>query len=55
MVLAKVVRKAGPDRYFLDEQAWARRRQLKGSLVVRIAVALGLVVFAAVLYAVAGR
>lgn len=55
MVLASVVRKAGADRYFLDEQAWARRRNLTGSLALRVGVALALVVLAAVLYAIAGR
>ena len=45
-----VIRKAGGDRYFLDEEAWAQRRQVSARMVLRVAVPLGLALAAAWLY-----
>ena len=52
MVASTILRKAGPERYFLDEDVWATRRQLPGRTIVRIAVALGCAAVAATLYLV---
>jgi hypothetical protein len=41
MVLSTIIRRAGPERYFLDEAVWSSRRRLKGRTVLRIALALG--------------
>ena len=46
MVAASLIRRAGPERYFLDEKAWASMRGLKGGTVLRLA--LGLLLAAAV-------
>ncbi len=48
MVAAAVLRKAGPERFYLDEGVWATRSHLQGRTVVRLAV-----VFVAVLAAAA--
>lgn len=50
LIQARVVRKAGADRYFLDEDVWALRRRLAGSTVLRLAVPLILAALAGVLY-----
>ncbi len=42
LVRSRVVRKAGPDRYFLDEDVWAQRRRLAAGLVLRLAIPLAL-------------
>lgn len=54
MVATLILRKAGPDRYFLDEQVWAGKRSLSGSTAIRIALVLGLAAVAAGIY-LAGR
>lgn len=46
-----VLRRAGPDRYFLDEGVLAAQRNLSGRKLLPIALVLGLIVAAAVLYA----
>lgn len=38
MVLANIIRKAGPERFFLDEDIWAARRQLHSTTVTRIVI-----------------
>jgi len=40
MVAATIIRRAGPQRYFLDESVWAGRRGVAGSTAVRVAVVL---------------
>jgi hypothetical protein len=40
LIQSRAVRKAGTDRYFLDEAVWAQRRQLATSTVLRLAIAL---------------
>jgi len=50
MVTDAVVRKAGPDRFFLDEAGWASRRRLNGRTMLRIAAAVGIALAAGALY-----
>lgn len=50
LVQAKVVRKAGADRYYLDEAVWAQRRRLAVSTILRFAVPLVLALLAALFY-----
>ena len=50
MVESTVVRRAGPERYFLDEGTWAGRRQLQGRTILRVVLALALTAVAAALY-----
>lgn len=50
LIQARVVRKAGTDRYFLDEAVWAERRRLAAGTMLRVAVPLVLALVAAVLY-----
>ena len=38
MISAFVIRKAGPDRYFLDEGAWASRRHMTSKQLVLVAL-----------------
>lgn len=54
LVRATIIRRSGKDRYFLDEGVWARRRNLKAGVLLRITV---LVVFIMISVAllVAGR
>jgi hypothetical protein len=53
MIAAAVVRKAGPERFFLDEAAWAARPHgPKLSLRMAAAVGLGLLVLLTLLYAI---
>lgn len=52
LVSALIVRRAGADRYFLDEEVWALRRRLKGRTVARIAVAFALLAAASLIYLV---
>ena len=40
MVAAAVLRRAGPERYFLDETAWASRRTMSGRSVWRVGLTL---------------
>jgi hypothetical protein len=46
LVDLSVIRKAGPDRFYLDEQAWAGRRQLSAGTITRVVVALALAIAA---------
>ena len=50
MVGAAILRKAGPERYFLDEQVWASRRTLSTRTASRIAVVVVLVISAVAVY-----
>ena len=50
MVTAAVLRKAGPERFYLDEEVWASRSHLQGRTVVRLAVVFIVVLAAAALY-----
>ena len=49
LIVGTVIRKAGPDRYFLDERLWASRRDLEWRTVLRVVVVLGLVAAAALI------
>lgn len=40
MVTATILRRAGPERYFLDEAVWASRRSMSGRNAWRIGFAL---------------
>ena len=51
MAVAAVLRKAGPDRYFLDEDVLAAHRNLSSRRFKPIAIMLGLVAAAALLLA----
>jgi hypothetical protein len=50
MVVALVIRRVDSDRYFLDEQAWAGRRQLQGTTIVRVLIAAATIAAVAALY-----
>ncbi len=50
LVASGVVRKAGADRYFIDEDAWARRRRLSTRMMLRVAVPVVLALAAGLLY-----
>jgi hypothetical protein len=50
LVADGILKKAGPDRWFLDEQTWASRRRLHGPTLLRIAMALGVALVAVALY-----
>lgn len=50
LIQAKVIRKAGADRYYLDEAIWAQRRRLAVGTILRFGVPLVLALLAAVLY-----
>ncbi len=50
MVAAAVLRKAGPERFYLDEGVWATRSHLQGRNVVRLTVVFIVVLAAAALY-----
>jgi len=52
MVKSAIVRRAGAERYFLDEDVLARRRQLKGRTIGRLALAAGLVLAMTLFYLV---
>lgn len=44
MVTSEVIRRAGPERYFLDETAWAKRRQLRWRTLLRIGLVVALAI-----------
>ena len=46
LIDARIVRKAGADRYFLDEELWAERRQVSGRTLARVMVVAGLALLA---------
>ena len=50
LVQSRVVRKAGADRYFLDEAVWAQRRRVAAGTLLRVAAPVGLALLAAWLY-----
>ncbi len=50
MVVSAVIRRVGPERYFLDERIWADRRQLRGATIARLLVALAIGVAGVALY-----
>ena len=49
-----VVRKAGPERYFLDEAVWATRNAMSGRTALRVAVVLVLAAAIAAAYYLIG-
>lgn len=53
LVTGRVIRRAGPDRYFLHEDSWAERSRMSWTMVARIGILLG--VIAVVLFLVLGR
>ena len=50
MVGALIVRRAGPERYFLDEAVWASRRSMSGRSLWKVVLAMAFVVAAAAYY-----
>lgn len=50
LIEAKVIRKAGADRYYLDEAVWAQRRRLAVSTILRLGIPLVLALLAALFY-----
>lgn len=50
LIQSRVVRKAGADRYFLDEDVWAQRRRLASSTVLWLAIPLVFAMLAGLLY-----
>lgn len=50
LIDAGVVRRAGPHRYFLNEEKWARRRQLSGATLRWLAVPAVIALVAALVY-----
>ena len=50
MVVATIIRRAGPERYYLDEEALASRRMIGGRAVVRVLVAVAIMALAATLF-----
>jgi hypothetical protein len=50
MVRATIVRKAGPERYFLHEATWAAHGQLSWRVILLIAILTGLVAVSAAVY-----
>lgn len=50
MVIATIIRRVGPDRYFLDEPTWAGRRQLGAGTMVRLLVVGGVILAALIIY-----
>jgi hypothetical protein len=50
MVVSTIIRKAGSQRYFLDETVWAHRRQLRWRTVARTLIVIAIVAAAAALY-----
>ena len=54
MVGAAILRRAGPNRYFLDERVWASRRTVSTRTMLRVVVGVVLSVSAIAIY-LAGR
>ena len=50
MVIETVLRRAGPERYYLDEGAWSARRQLNWRMVKRIGWAVAAAAVAVAVY-----
>jgi hypothetical protein len=50
MVAASVIRKAGPDRYFLDEAVWASRRHMTSKQLLLAALGTLVLLGAGALY-----
>ena len=50
MISSSVIRKAGPDRFFLDEGVWASRRHMTPRQLLMVAVGALVVLAAAALY-----
>ena len=50
LIQSRVVRKAGADRYVLDEAVWAQRRRFAAGPLLRLAAPLGLALITAWLY-----
>ena len=54
LVRATIIKRSGKDRYFLDEGVWARRRNFKTGVLLRITVLVIFVLVSVALLA-AGR
>lgn len=52
LINARIVRKAGADRYYLDEDLWARRRQVSGRTLLRVAIPAALALAAGALWVI---
>jgi hypothetical protein len=50
LITATIVRKAGPERFFLHEPTWAARGQLSWRAVRQLGLAVGVVAIGAVTY-----
>ena len=50
MIASAIIRKAGPDRYFLDEGAWASRRHMTSRQLLIAALGMLVVLGAGALY-----
>lgn len=50
LIGASIVRKAGSERYYLDESVWATRRRLNGRGLARVAVVAALALIATLLF-----
>jgi hypothetical protein len=50
MVVETIIRRAGPERYYLDEGVLASRRQMGGRTAVRALVVVAIIALAAVLF-----
>lgn len=49
LVSLAVIRRAGPDRYFLDESLWTSRRHVEWSTVLRVGAVIVLIAAAAII------
>jgi len=50
LLAERVIRKAGAERYFLDESLWANRRRMSGRAMARVGIAALLVVAAGLVF-----
>jgi hypothetical protein len=50
LVAATILRRAGPERYFLHEETWAARSHMSWHTVQRLAILVALIGLAAALY-----
>ncbi len=50
LLAERVIRKAGAERYFLDETLWANRRRMSGRAMARVGVAAALAAAASLVY-----
>lgn len=50
LLTERVIRKAGAERYFLDESLWANRRRMSGLTMARVGIAAALAVGAGLVF-----